>query len=34
MLWMEETQMTMDVAQYDMQFVVLMPIERFRNGRY
>jgi hypothetical protein len=27
--WMEEVQMTMDIAQYDMQFVVLMPIDRF-----
>lgn len=29
MTWMEEAQMTMDVAQYDMHFVTLKPLEKF-----
>lgn len=33
MLWMEETQMTMDVAQYDMHFVTLTPLVDRNKGQ-
>lgn len=29
MTWMEEAQMTMDIAQFDMHFVTLKPLEKF-----
>jgi hypothetical protein len=31
MLWMEEAQMTLDVAQYDMQFVNILPLDRYKG---
>ena len=34
MLWMEETQMTLDVAQYDMQFVTLTPLLNDKTDKH